>query len=128
MNILVIPDIHTHHEKAERICQKYKDHKIVFIGDYFDQFNDSVEDNMFTAEWLKESLGKQNRIHLRGNHDEHYDPRVSSICSGYSNQKKAGINKVLSIEDWDKLKYFHFENKWLFSHAGVNQYWFGNPV
>ena len=128
MKILVIPDIHTHYEKAERICRKYSDHKIVFLGDYFDQFNDTPDDNLFTAEWLKESMSKPNRIHLRGHHDEQYDPRISVFCSGFSGSKKTAINSVLSVEDWDKLKYFHFENTWLFSHAGVNLHWFSNPL
>jgi hypothetical protein len=128
MKILVIPDIHTHYEKAERICRKYSDHKIIFLGDYFDQFKDTPDDNQFTADWLKESLSKPNRIHLRGNHDEQYDPRINVFCSGFSGNKKNAINNVLTVEDWDKLKYFHFENTWLFSHAGVNRHWFGNPM
>lgn len=128
MKIIVIPDIHTHYEKAERICKKYKNHKFVFIGDYFDNFNDTPEDNRFTAEWLVESLKKPNRIHLIGNHDECYHPKLNLYCSGFSIPKKEVINKVMKIEDWDNLKYFHYENKWLFSHAGINKHWFSDPI
>lgn len=128
MNIIVIPDIHTKYEKAERVCRKFKDHKIVFIGDYFDNFNDTPEDNVFTAEWLVESLNKPNRIHLTGNHDECYNPKRKLFCSGFTETKKEAINKVLKPEHWDKLKYYHFENNWLFSHAGINRHWFGDPM
>lgn len=128
MKIIVIPDIHTKYEKAERVCKKYSDHKIVFIGDYFDTFNDTPEDNQYTAEWLVESLKKPNRVHLIGNHDECYNPRLTLFCSGFSKQKKQAINKVMSSEDWEKLQYFHHENGWLFSHAGINRYWFGEPL
>jgi hypothetical protein len=128
MNIIVIPDIHTRYEKAERICRKYKSHKIVFIGDYFDDFNDTPDDNQYTAEWLSESLKKENRVHLIGNHDECYHPNRELFCSGFSSKKKEVINKVLTTADWDKLNYYHFENNWLFSHAGINRYWFGDPL
>lgn len=128
MNIIVIPDIHTHYEKAERICNKYKDHQFIFTGDYFDFWDDTPEDNQYTAEWLVESLKKPNRIHLMGNHDECYHPQRTVACSGFSNQKKDTINKVMSIDDWNKIKYFHYENKWFFSHAGVNRHWFGDPI
>lgn len=128
MNIIVIPDIHTHYEKAERICRKYKTHKFVFMGDYFDNFNDTPHENEYTAEWLVESLKNPNRIHLIGNHDECYNPKLNLYCSGFSIEKKNRINKVMTVQDWDKLKYFHFENKWLFSHAGINKYWFSNPL
>lgn len=129
MKTLIISDVHTHYAKAERICQKFKDtHKFIFLGDYFDQFNDTPEINLSTAEWLKHSLEDSNRIHLRGNHDEHYDPRVNLFCSGFSIEKKNAINSLLTIEDWDKLKYFHFENDWWFSHAGLTNYWFSEPM
>ena len=82
MNIIVIPDIHTKYDKAERIIKKYNSsHRFVFVGDYFDQFNDDT-----------------------------------------------GINAVLSIDDWNKLKYFHIENGWYFSHAGITEHWFKHPV
>jgi hypothetical protein len=128
MKLLIIGDVHLHYEKAERICRRFKNYKIVFVGDYFDQFHDSPEENEWCAEWLKESMSKPDRIHLRGNHDEHYDPRVKTYCSGFSISKKARINKVLTIEDWDKLKYFHYEHGWWISHAGISEYWFNPPI
>lgn len=130
MKLLIIPDIHTHHEKADRIIKKYENtHKFIFMGDYFDQFNDTPEMNEATAGWLKYCMDKHSDwIFLRGNHDEMYDPRISVKCSGFSRQKKEAINQVLSIEDWDKLKYFHYENKCWFSHAGITKYWFQNPI
>jgi len=126
--ILVLPDVHTHYEKAERICRKYPDHKIVAIGDYFDDFKATPDDNGFTADWLVTSLGKDNRIHLYGNHDLCYHPQVNLFCSGYSTANKTSINNVMKIEHWDKLKFFHYENGWYFSHAGISSHWFGNPV
>ena len=50
------------------------------------------------------------------------------MCSGFSSQKKIAINEVMTIQDWDKLKYFHYENGWWFSHAGITKYWFQHPM
>lgn len=129
MKTIVIPDIHTHYEKAERIMQKYKStHKFILLGDYFDQFNDNIHDNAATAEWLKESLKDSNRIHLIGNHDMHYFPYINVFCSGYSGEKKKSINSVLTLEDWDKLKFYHHEKNFYFSHAGLSKQWFMSPM
>lgn len=126
--ILVIPDIHLFWKRAEMIIQKYTGtHKFVILGDEFDNFSESVEDNRLAAIWLKSSLKDPNRIHIKGNHTEHYDPRINIFCSGFSVDKKRAINSVLSIEDWDKLKYFHYENGWFFSHAGLTKQWFLDP-
>lgn len=130
MKLLVIGDIHTHYEKVERIITKYKKtHKFIFMGDYFDQFGDTPEINVSTANWVKNIMNEHpDWVFLYGNHDMIYHPHFSCMCSGYSHAKKAEINKEFSIEDWDKLKYFHFENGYWFSHAGLTKYWFQHPM
>lgn len=129
-NLMIVGDIHTHYPKVDRIMNKYgKTHKFILIGDYFDQFGDTPELNESTAHWLKTKMEEHpDWVYLKGNHDEIYDPRTSCMCSGFSNQKKKAINEVMKIEDWDKLKYFHKENGWWFSHAGITKYWFLHPV
>jgi hypothetical protein len=128
--LLVIPDIHTHYEKAERIIQKFnKTHKFIFLGDYFDQFGDTPEINSDTAHWLKVTMNSYpDWVYILGNHDLSYMPQFSLMCSGFSTQKKTAINEVLLIEDWNKLKYFHFENDHWFSHAGITKHWFQHPM
>lgn len=128
--LLVVGDIHTRYEKVERIIKKYNNtHKFIFMGDYFDQFKDTPEINASTAGWLKTQMkDRSDWIYLKGNHDEIYDPRTSCMCSGFSTQKKTAINEVMSLEDWDKLKYFHYENGYWFSHAGLSKYWFVHPM
>lgn len=128
--ILVIPDIHTHYAKVERIIKKYKDsHKFIFMGDYFDQFGDTPELNASTAHWLKTTMDENpDWAYLYGNHDVIYHPHFSCMCSGFSHAKKIVINQELTIDDWNKLKYFHFENGHWFSHAGLTKYWFQHPM
>lgn len=127
--ILVIGDVHQHHEIADRYIENWKG-PIIFLGDYFDQFYDTPEQAIATAIWLKNSLQQPNRIHLMGNHDFHYMLPFGSgtFCSGYSPEKHNAINSVLSKEDWDKLKYFHAEDNCWFSHAGISHKWFSHPV
>jgi hypothetical protein len=139
-NIIVIGDIHNHWAEAEQIASKYDEtHTIVFTGDYFDDFGDTAIDADQTARWLKSSLGKPNRVHLMGNHDINYSylnyrsdtfgsPQNIYNCSGYSIQKDDAINRILTSEDWDKIKHYHFQYGFLFTHAGIHPHWFECPV
>ena len=136
--IIAIGDIHNHWVEAEAIASKYDStHTIVFAGDYFDNFGDSAIEADQTARWLKESLSKPNRVHLMGNHDINYayfNLRPGSslgdqiyTCSGYSPAKDDAINRIMSNEDWDKIKFAHKENGFWFSHAGFHPFWFSSP-
>jgi hypothetical protein len=139
-NIIAIGDIHNHWAEAEQIASKYdQTHTIVFVGDYFDDFGDTAQDAIQTAQWLKESLKKPNRVHLLGNHDINYSIYNASTtstgipmniyqCSGYTLQKDAAINKVLDQDDWDKIKLYHFEHGFFFTHGGLHPHWFEHPI
>jgi len=138
--IITIGDIHNHWPEAEAIASKYDDtHTIIFTGDYFDDFGDSAVDAIQTAKWLKASLAKPNRIHLMGNHDINYSfynagrteagcAKNIYDCSGYSLEKDIAINKVLEQEDWDKIKLYHIEYGFIFTHAGIHPHWFEHPM
>ena len=128
--ILVIGDVHQNLNRLNLALENWQD-KIIFLGDYFDDFQDSAEDAARTAKWLKESLTIPNRIHLIGNHDFHYmiRPKGITYCSGFSPEKYDAINNILTLEDWNKLKFFHHEKEiYWFSHAGITKYWFEHPV
>jgi hypothetical protein len=139
MKILAIGDIHHHIKAAEEIASKYENtHKIIFVGDYFDDFNDNPSVACKTSFWLKESLSKPNRIHLYGNHDLNYTPFCEHIvidrmikmysCSGYEKKKDTVIKTILKNEDWKKLKLHHFENGFHFTHAGIARQLFEHPI
>ena len=134
--IIAIGDVHNHWVEAEAIASKYDaTHTIVFVGDYLDNFGDSAIDADQTARWLKGSLSKPNRIHLMGNHDINYayynirPGKGDQIygCSGYSSAKDDAVNRILTNEDWDKIKFAHKENGFWFSHAGFHPFWFSSP-
>lgn len=130
MKTLVIGDIHNHWQNIENLIENTPHDKVILLGDYFDDFHDSPAAVAATAKWLKRSLDKPNRIHLVGNHDYHYMPHMVreylGQC-GHTDDKEKAINKIIKREDWDKLKFFHVEQDWWFSHAGVTTNWFQNP-
>lgn len=129
MKILVIGDVHNKTAYADSYLKRWEG-SVVFLGDYFDNFDDSPDDAINTAVWLKHSLQQPNRIHLIGNHDFHYMLPVGSgtYCSGYTLDKHKAIANIFSQGDWSQLKYFHAINNCWFSHAGVSYKWFSHPV
>src|SRR5690606_22035145 len=81
MTTLVLPDVHNHFAEAEAQIARHPADRIVFLGDYFDSFDDTPAMAAATAEWLKDSLAKPDRLHLWGNHDLwHRFPRNPQIC------------------------------------------------
>jgi len=128
-DILVIPDIHHKTRMADAIMGAPLEQRadyVVLLGDYFDDFGDTPEISAKTAEWLKQSLARPNRIHLMGNHDLHYrywrHEYMQNPWAGWTIEKARAINDVLTPDDWDKLKWFHHEphGNRLFSHAGLH--------
>ena len=136
--ILVIGDVH---QKVDRLKQALAYEHLadytVFIGDYFDDFEDNVYEAMGMAWWLRDNLDQPNRVILLGNHDFQYMlPEYTVYCSGFTGYKHEAINKVLTPDDWKKFEYFHSHesdvngdtiNYW-FSHAGITRLWFEHPV
>jgi hypothetical protein len=107
------------------------------VGDFWDNFGDTAIDAEQTARWVKQCLGNSNIVMLMGNHDVNYhykNIRPGSnlgdqiyYCSGYHPAKDDAINRILSNEDWDKIKFAHKENGFWFSHAGFHPNWFSSP-
>lgn len=127
----IIADTHLNHNNVEAWISSTKPDKVVFLGDYFDNWDDSPKENAEASAWLKESMRNPQRIHLLGNHDIHYmDPNVKTKRgagaslyrgSGWSQEKHEVINNILSEDDWLKLRPCHMEQGWALSHAGLAQ-------
>jgi len=128
--ILVIGDVHQKLDKLKSILALYPEHDTVFVGDYFDDFDDNIYEVSAMAEWLRDNVNNSRYTFLMGNHDIHY--RVSTpgtfMCSGFASWKHETINQILKSTDWDKLKYFYNINNIWFSHAGITKFWFEHPV
>lgn len=127
MKTIIISDIHNRFHWIEDalsspFLQPYD--RVIFLGDYFDNFKDTPDDALNTAKWLKKSLHKSNRTHLYGTHDLWYrfpfNPYIKA--SGNTEAKYRAIQNVLSPEDWDLLRLYNYEQNYLMTHAGIHPY------
>jgi hypothetical protein len=126
MRTIIISDLHNRIYWIEDflISFPYQYDRVIFLGDYFDDYNDTPNDAFIVAKWLKQSLKKPNRIHLNGTHDLWYrfpyNPFIEA--SGNTPYKEKVINSIITPSDWNKLKLFHYEQNFLISHAGLHIY------
>jgi hypothetical protein len=126
MNILVIGD--KHGDKFWK-CENLEKHlsldgMIVDLGDYFDSFNRTTEEQLAIFKELvslKEQYPKQ-VILLLGNHDIQYfsklNPLLEPICSGFQKDKRYLISNEID-QHFDKFQFIYSYENYLFSHAGV---------
>jgi len=125
MRLLIIPDLHHHIENAEYWLRTQKYDRVLFLGDYFDDFEDNVNDARKTASWLRQRIEHTDDIFLLGNHDAAYmfpdDPRF--YCPGFTRAKAKGISEILFAKHWQRFELVHAEGNWLFSHAGYHPSW-----
>jgi hypothetical protein len=120
---VVIGDIHGRSHWKD-ILDKEKPNRVIFVGDYFDSFTVSAEDQIVNFrnifKW-KEQHPQVEVVTLIGNHDIHYFPYISETStSGYQPNLKFVIGHLLS--QWeDDLKIAYQSGEWLFTHAGVSE-------
>lgn len=127
---LIIPDVHHKWETAEKIIKAVSPTQTIFLGDYFDSFEETPETVFNTAEWLVQSVKDPTRIHLTGNHDMHYMYANRYFqCSGYTQWKYHHINDVVNWDTWSKLKQYHvIDNTWLLTHAGLHKHYIPDNI
>lgn len=120
---IIIPDIHTKFKIAESMIKRESPDRIVFLGDYFDTYDETEQDTRDTARWLAMSLEQSNRIHLVGNHDLHYmTSNPAFICSGFSEFKKHIVDSY-NIS-WNKMTPYCYVGNYLCTHAGISKQFF----
>jgi len=124
--LLIIPDVHNAVGWAEAILTRFESavDRTVFLGDYFDSWDDSRLLARDSARWLQAGLADRRRIYLFGNHDiSYYAAGQATLCSGWTPEKAAVIEAVMrpprGPDHWSALKCFHCEDGWLFTHAGL---------
>jgi len=125
MRLLIVPDIHNHIENAEHWLKTQEFDRALFLGDYFDDYEDNVTDARATAFWLRHRMETTDDIFLLGNHDAAYmfpdDPQL--YCPGFTPAKARGINEILGPKHWPRFQIAHIEQGWLISHAGFHPTW-----
>mgnify|MGYP001566258150 CR=1 FL=1 len=121
MIILLIPDIHLKHKRAQRIIDAAGADINLFLGDIFDDFGDDVRQNVEAAIWFKEKLNDKRNIIIQSNHNfgHQYPKNPYGPCSGWTKEKSDAINKILTKEDWQKTRWHYVAQGYLFTHAGL---------
>jgi predicted phosphodiesterase len=138
MKILVIGDIHGR-RFWKRPLEKYikKVDKIVFLGDYFDPYQDEGieyewQDVLSNFNEILE-LKRQNPdkiVLLLGNHDMHYRNKQFDEYTRSSRYDYAHSKKIYDLFNGENYKLFQIcfavvnnNKKVIFTHAGITKYW-----
>ena len=130
--ILVIPDVHYDFKRVECILKKESDcRQVVFLGDFFDYWDDDAEDTRkccFSLQEMWYGLENEDRkcYNLWGNHDLSYawgNMNHKAICSGWTREKSLAANRWMIPEDWDRFEWFiQVDEDILLTHAGLSGY------
>jgi hypothetical protein len=119
---IIIPDIHHQVSVVDGVLAREEYDRVVFLGDYFDDFGDTPEKARQTATWLKRRLRDPRMIFLFGNHDLPYRYSAPGVqCSGFSVEKLEAILEVLDRDDWSLLRLHAWIDGLLLTHAGWNK-------
>lgn len=118
MGTLIVGDQHGRYELAEAALAT--EHDVVFVGDYLDSFNRSIEDQIKTLMTVLDAVEDEpHRVTgLFGNHELSYTVEGMG-CSGFK-----GLTHwhVTHLEDRMRaLKNYTYVGEFLVSHAGVSQ-------
>lgn len=122
MRIIVIGDIHGRNIWKDIVNKEWAaspDSLFIFLGDYFDSFNISLEEQIANFQDILEFSKKNNCILLMGNHDYHYLVPAESF-SGFQANGYASINWLLTSAN---LRMVASYKNFLFSHAGITNTW-----
>lgn len=114
--LVIIGDVHGRQD-WKRIANIEGEARYIFLGDYFDSFDISIEDQVKNFEEILEFKKNNDVILLMGNHDFHYIHNLETY-SGWSGITRMHAEPLLKSAG---LKVLHEEHNILFSHAGVTQ-------
>lgn len=130
--VLAVGDIHQKEwiiDKVSTIIEKYD--KVVFVGDYADDFNSNPHDRIFIWKKMKNFKEQfQSKVELSvGNHDYVYlYKEYAGRYTGWNNIAQSLLNSDIELKNWlidiplsiniDGITYSHagFTKQWLESH------------
>lgn len=123
--ILVCGDLHAKYHIFERVKELAKNYaKVIFLGDYVDDWNSVPEANYNIVksliEWKKSEPEKV--VLLLGNHDISEWLGFEFRCSGFSYGTHALVWPLFD-ENVDCFELAHAEGQILFTHAGLTNRW-----
>lgn len=120
MKTLIIGDLHGNLEVLEHALSQRTTDRVVFVGDYLDSFNRSVEDQVLVlSKVLKAVRNNPERFTaLVGNHELSYmNPTMK--CSGWNFKTDDIVSNMLPAME-ALLEDSTYVGEFLVTHAGVN--------
>lgn len=129
--VLAIGDIHTKIWIVERVSKIINNYdRVIFCGDYADDFNASPQDTLNTWSLLKDlQIKNRNKVGLViGNHDYIYVYDTPSLQTGYNTITHTLINapENKDLKDWLASLPIVIEIDGVtYSHAGITNEWSG---
>lgn len=128
MRELIVPDIHLRVTATERLLARWEGEvdRVVFLGDFFDEkgwgWQEGERDTpQGMVDWLRDSLERENRIHLLGNHDLSYRWPERHSCSGFDEETFVALRRGFGEERWRQMGFAVWTQGWLLSHAGLHR-------
>ena len=129
MKIIGIGDIHGRDDWKD-IIENVEFDKIVFIGDYFDTFEEipgtaQIRNFNNILQYKRENTDKV--VLLFGNHDFHYMRGIDTRYSGYQPAHANVIQEAIhqGLDD-DLMQMCFIYDQYMFTHAGVTNTWLKN--
>lgn len=124
MKVLFVGDVHTHNyilNDVKRLDEKYNFYRIIFLGDYVDDWLSSGYDSIETLNKIIElkNSNKDKYILLIGNHELSY---LGFPCSGHQFNQEKEIQNILlkNIDLFDLYYSIDLGNKHYYcTHAGI---------
>lgn len=122
MQLLIIPDIHTKVDLAQRIVNTHRDKvdHIVMLGDYVDDFDDNAAIMLHTLECVGKWQQDEKITLLCGNHEAAYmHPRMR--CRGWDEAKQWAWDLCIQLKKFDPKGFatHWYEDDLLLTHAGL---------
>lgn len=132
MKLLVVPDLHTKlylFQKIKKFALEHKYDRIVFLGDYVDDWDTPPEASYNLVKELIKFKKKHPRkvISLMANHDLSYYYPTYFKCSGYNEETHSLVKDLYKTKLDGNIPIFQFaysHDNYLFTHAGItNHFW-----
>lgn len=132
MKVLFVPDIHCHmymYDDVEKLDKLYDFDKVIFLGDYVDDFKATGLDSIKSLKRLINLIDSNPDKYIAciGNHDAAYLWRKG--CSGNSKEYFEAIHALLKENKEKFYIYYGLElgiEQYICSHAGFSQEWLDN--
>lgn len=122
---LVIPDVHQKAQIANDLRSKHPGMPAIFLGDYFDDFHDSVYDMEKTCRWLKQAFENDDDEFILGNHCFAYLSYELGVrwgfCTGWRVDKQHVFHEYFPEDTLlNRGSWLSHCQGWLISHAGLS--------